>query len=168
MPPAKVAHLHAECPPPPHQVDSVVPTVRWLRVPSHTNIRGNEQGDRLVEEGRINSPLYHVLSLLERAVISLELLSTPIPRRASTVPRSLEINDIITPSHDTPAFHRSTNQRIPPTDAETLPPTCIAFSDCIGLQHSTSTESSEDTASTAFMNRTSLKIRKKSERHWDL
>ena len=124
------------------------PPMRWIRVPSHTNIPGNERADRLAEEGRISSPLFHVLSLPERPVISLELPSTPTPQRAPAVPHSLEMNDIITPSHDTPAFHRSTNQQIPPNDFETLPPTCLDFSHCISLQHSSSTDSSGDTAST--------------------
>ena len=114
-------------------VDSVVPTVRWLRVPSHTNIPGNERVDRLAEEGQISSPMYHVSSLPERPVINLELPSTPTPRRAPAVPRSLEMNDIITPSHDTPALHRSIDQRLSQNDLDTLPPICLDFSDCISL-----------------------------------
>ena len=79
-------------------VDRVSATVKWLRVPSHTDIPGNERAHVLAEEGRVSSPLYHVLSLPDRPVVSLELPSTPTPRRAPAVPRSLELHDVITPS----------------------------------------------------------------------
>ena len=88
-------------------VDRVSATVKWLRVPSHTDIRGNERADVLAEEGRVRSPLYHVLSLPDRPVVSLELPSTPTPRRAPAVPRSLERHDAITPSGDTPSLSRT-------------------------------------------------------------
>ena len=51
--------------------------------------------------------LYHVLSLPDRPVVSLELPSTPTPRRAPAVPRSLELHDVITPSGDTPSLCRN-------------------------------------------------------------
>ena len=79
--------------------------MKWIRVPSHTDIPGNERADVLADEG-ISSPLYHVLSLPDRATVSLELPSTPTPRRASAVPRSLELHDVITPSGDTPSLCR--------------------------------------------------------------
>ena len=34
-------------------VDSITSTVQWLRVPSYTDIPGNEREDRLAEEGRV-------------------------------------------------------------------------------------------------------------------
>ena len=71
--------------------------------PSHIDIPGNERADVLAEEGRVSSPLYQVLSLPDRAVVSLELPSTPTPRQAPAVPRSLELQDVITPSRETPA-----------------------------------------------------------------
>ena len=45
-------------------VDRVSATGQWLRVPitrvpSHTDIPGNERADVLAEEGRVSSPLYH-------------------------------------------------------------------------------------------------------------
>ena len=58
-------------------VDRVSATVKWLRVPSHTDIPGNERADVLAEEDRVSSPLYHVLSLPDRPVVSLELPSSP-------------------------------------------------------------------------------------------
>ena len=61
-------------------VDSVSATVKWLRVPSHTDIAGNETADILAEEGTVSSPLYHVLSLSNRPIINLELPYTPTPR----------------------------------------------------------------------------------------
>ena len=73
-------------------------------MPSHTDIPGNERADVLAEEGRVSSPLYHVLSLPDRPVVCLQLPSTPTPRRAPTVPRSLELHDVITPSGDTPSL----------------------------------------------------------------
>ena len=85
-------------------VDEVSPILRWLRVPSHTDIEGNEKADALAKEGIISSPIYHVLSLPDRPVINLELSFTPTPRRAPAVPRSLDINDFITSSRDTPAL----------------------------------------------------------------
>ena len=66
-------------------VDKVTATVKWIQVPSHTDILGNERADVLVEEGRVSSPLYHVLSLPDRPVVCLELPSTPPregPRRS--------------------------------------------------------------------------------------
>ena len=78
-------------------LDNVHATVRWLRVPSHTNIPGNERADGLAEEGRISSPLYHALSLPNRPVINLDLPSTPTPRRTPADLRSLHIHDVITP-----------------------------------------------------------------------
>ena len=84
-------------------VDKVSATVKWIPVPSHTDIPGNERADVLAEEGRVSSPLYHVLSLPDRPIVSLELPATPTPRRAPAVPRSLELHDVITPSGDTPS-----------------------------------------------------------------
>ena len=81
-------------------IDRVSAPVKWLRVPSHTDILGNERADVLAEEGGVSSPLYHVLSLPDRPAVSLELPSTPTPRRAPAVPRSLELHDLITPSGD--------------------------------------------------------------------
>ena len=57
-------------------VDRVSATVKWLRVPSHTVISGKERADVMAEEGRVSSPLYHVLALPGRPVVSLELPST--------------------------------------------------------------------------------------------
>ena len=88
-------------------VDRVSATVKWLRVPSHTDIPSNERADVLAEEGRVSSPRYHVLSLPDRSVVSLELPSTPTRRRALAVPRSLELHDVITPSGDTPSLCRN-------------------------------------------------------------
>ena len=68
-------------------VDSVTPTIRWLCVPSHTAIPGNERADALAEEGRVSSPLYQVLSLPERNVISLELPSTPTSPEGTCSPQ---------------------------------------------------------------------------------
>ena len=110
------------------RVDTALPTIRWLRVPSHTNIPGNERADGLAEEGRVSSLLYHVLSLPERPVINLELPSTPTPRRAPAVPRSLDINDIITPSRDTPPLYKSLTHS-PCHDIEPILPRCLDFSD---------------------------------------
>ena len=87
-------------------VDKVSATVKWIRVPSHTDIPGNERLDVLAEEGKVSSPLYHVLSLPDMPVVCLELPSTPTPRRAPAVPRSLELHDVITPSGDTPSLCR--------------------------------------------------------------
>ena len=87
-------------------VDRVSATVKWIRVPSHIDISCNERADVLAEEGKVSSPLYHVLSLPDRPVVCLELPSTPTPRRAPTVPRSLELHDVITPSGDTPSLCR--------------------------------------------------------------
>ena len=61
-------------------VDQVSAIVKWLHVPSHTDIPGNEQTDVLAEEGRVSSPLYHIFSLLDRPIFSLELPSTPTPQ----------------------------------------------------------------------------------------
>ena len=58
----------------------------------------------------VSSPLYHVLSLPDRPVVCLELPSTPTPRRAPAVPRSLELHDVITPSGDTPSLCRNIAQ----------------------------------------------------------
>ena len=87
-------------------VDKVSATLKWIRVPSHTGIPGNERADVLAEEGRVSSPLYHVLSLPDRPIVSLELPATPTPRRALAVPRSMELHDVITPSGDTPSLCR--------------------------------------------------------------
>ena len=51
-------------------VDTVSPTLRWLRVPSHTDIPGNERADTLAEEGRVSSPLYLVLSLPDKPILN--------------------------------------------------------------------------------------------------
>ena len=88
-------------------VDRVSATVKWLRVPSHTDIPGNERADVLAEEGRVSSPLCRVLPLPDRLVVSLELPSTPTPRRAPAVPRSFELHNVITPSGDTPSLCRN-------------------------------------------------------------
>ena len=56
----------------------------------------------------------------------MELPSTPTPRRAPAVPRSLEIGDIITPSNDTPALCRSVPIRH--NTAEVLPK-CLDLSE---------------------------------------
>ena len=66
-------------------VDRVSATVEWLRVPSHTDIPGNERVDVLAEEGRVSSPLYHVLSLLDSPVVTFEL---PLPPRQEVPQRS--------------------------------------------------------------------------------
>ena len=108
-------------------VDSITPTVRWLRVTSHTDIPGNERADRLAEEGRVGSPFYHSLSLRERPVIDMDLPFTPTPRHAPAVFRSLDMAGIITPLHNTPAFHRtnqSTENCHDPSDAL---PKCLDF-----------------------------------------
>ena len=62
-----------------HHAASISRLSNFLRVPSHTAIPGNERADALAEEGRVSSPLYQVLSLPERNVISLELPSTLPP-----------------------------------------------------------------------------------------
>ena len=85
-------------------VDRVSATVKWIRVPSHTDIPGNERADVLAEEGRLSSPLYHVLSLPDRPVVCLKLPSNPTPGRAPAVSRSLELHDVITPSSYTPSL----------------------------------------------------------------
>ena len=87
-------------------VDKVSAIVKWVRVPSHTDIPGNERADVLAEEGRVSSPLYHVLSLPDRPIVSLELPATSTLREAPAVPRSLELHDVITPSGDTPSLCR--------------------------------------------------------------
>ena len=109
-------------------VDTALPTIRWLRVPSHTDIPGNERADGLAEEGGVSSPLYHVLSLLEKPVVSLELPATPTPRRAPAVPRSLDINDLIAPSRDTLALCR-TPIHTSCHDTEPILPKCLDFLD---------------------------------------
>ena len=87
-------------------VDGVSATVHCLRVPRYTDIPGNECADALAKEGRFSSPLYHVLYVLERPIVNLELPSTPTPRRAPALPCSVEIGDVITPC-DTPALCRA-------------------------------------------------------------
>ena len=98
-------------------VDQISATVKWIRVPSHTDIPGNERVDVLADEGGVSSPLYHVLSLPDRPTISLELPSTPTPRRAPAVPRSLELHDVITPSGDTPSLCKMHPHEPPDTKA---------------------------------------------------
>ena len=98
-------------------VDQVSATVKWIRVPKHTDIPGNERADVLADEGRVSSPLYHVLSLPDRPTVSLELPSTPTPRRAPAVPRSLELHNVITPSGDTLSLCRMHPHEPQDTDA---------------------------------------------------
>ena len=150
-------------------VDPVVPTVRQLCVPSHTNIPGTHRADQLAEEGRNSSPLYHVLSFPERPVVSLELLSTPIPQRAPAVPHSLEMNDVIAPSHDTPALHRSTARHTPANEPGTMLPKCLNFQ-AVPLHISPPPQSPLRTwpPQSVFMTRTKQKTRRKFGTPWDL
>ena len=113
-------------------VDSITATVRW-QVPSHTDILGNERANVLAEEGRVRSP-YHVLRVPDRPVINLELRSTPTPRRAPAVPRSLEISDIIAPSRDMPAFCRPAETESYRMEMERVS-NCLDFSDHILSQN---------------------------------
>ena len=87
--------------------------IRWT---GGGGVPSNERVDILAEEGRVNSPLYNVLSLLDRPVVSLEVPSTSTPQRAPAVLRSLELQDVINPSRGTPALCRIMPNR--PTDQE--------------------------------------------------
>ena len=95
----------------------------------------------------ISSPLYHALSLPNRPVINLDLPSTPTPRRAPAVPRSLNAHDVITPSGDTPALCRSAHPPRQSTALDVIQPMCLDFSECIAT-HNVVTDSSDDTMST--------------------
>ena len=130
-------------------------TIRWLRVPSHTDIPGNERADGLAEEGRIGSPLYHVLSLPDRPVIDLDLPSTPTPRRAPAVPRSLNINDVIMPSGDTRALCMSAHPPRLSSDLDLVQPMSLDFSECVAAQTVVS-DSSNDTASTVSLHESEI------------
>ena len=87
-------------------IDSATMRLRLIKVPSHTVaiIAGNRHADHLAEVGRFSSPLYQVLSVPERPVISLELPFTPTPRRAQAVPRSVDILELATPQNETPVL----------------------------------------------------------------
>ena len=113
-------------------VDNITPTVRWRWVPSHTDIPGNERADSRAEEGRVSSLLYHVLSLPERSVLKMDLPSTPTPRRAPVVPRSLEIGDVITPLHDTPAFCSTAHGILSHHNTADVLPNCLDFLSLLG------------------------------------
>ena len=101
-------------------IDNATMILRWVKVPSHTTtaIEGNRRADRLAEEGRLSSSLYQVLSVPERAVISIELLFTPTPSQAPAMPRSLEIQEMETPLRDTPTLIPGARKRVHPTQAD--------------------------------------------------
>ena len=98
-------------------IDSATMRLRWIKVPSHTVavIAGNRHADHLAEVGRFSSPLYQVLSVPERPVISLELPFTPTPRRAQAVPRSVDILELATPLNETPVLVPGSHHRTPAT-----------------------------------------------------
>ena len=115
--------------------------------------------DALAEEGRVSSTLYHVLSLPDRPVINVELPCTPTPRRAPTLPHSLEMCDVTTPYRDTPALCRGPAPRLIAQGTDPVSK-CLTFSDLAlspahaahssvhDLHSSSGTHSSMDTAST--------------------
>ena len=123
-------------------VDTMGPTVRWLCVPSRTNIPSNERVGALAEEGTVSPPVYHVPSLTERRVINLELPSTPTPPRAPTVPRSLDIAQVITPCLDSPAL---CGRKIAPHEpkAEHVIPKSLDFSDALSSSSPSGTDSGD-------------------------
>ena len=98
-------------------IDSATMRLRWIKVPSHTIavIEGNRHADHLAEVGRSSSPLYQVLSVPERPVISLELPCTATPRRAKAVPRSVDIPELATPLNETPVLVPSSHHLYPAT-----------------------------------------------------
>ena len=97
------------------------------------------------------------LIIARQPVISLQLLSGPMPRRATAVPRSPEMCDVITPSGDTPALCRSAESE--PIGQQTDPVSKCVNSDQVlsparlvsDSGHSKDTGSSGDTASTASL-----------------
>ena len=40
-----------------HELDSLHRTVKWIKVPFHEGIQGNEEADSLAEDGQLSSPL---------------------------------------------------------------------------------------------------------------
>ena len=74
------------------------------------------------------------------------LLISPQLQRHSEPPRSLEINDIITPSRDTPALRSSADHQSRHLDMDAVVPKCLNFSDV-----SCSTDSTDDTATTVSL-----------------
>jgi ribonuclease HI len=40
------------------ELDCTDHIVEWVKVPSHVQVSGNEEADKLAEEGRRSSPLY--------------------------------------------------------------------------------------------------------------
>ena len=81
-------------------------TVHSIKAPSHNTviILDNHRADQFRERGRASSPFYVILSVLEKPVVSLELLLTPTPRRGAVVPLSMEIMNLETPAARTPAL----------------------------------------------------------------
>ena len=110
-------------------IDSATMRLRWIKVPSHTVavIAGNHHADHLAEVRRFSSPLYHVLSVPERPVISLELPFTPTPRRAQAVPRSVDILELTTPLNETPVLVPGSHHRTPaaPPSIQHTPIRCL-------------------------------------------
>ena len=41
-----------------HFLDNTFQELRWVKVPSHVNVMGNEQANTLANQGRVNNPLY--------------------------------------------------------------------------------------------------------------
>ena len=120
---------------------------------------GNERADSLAEEGRVSSPLCLVLSLPERPVLNLELPSTPTPRRAPAVPRSIEITHVIIPCLESPALS-SPRQMQRNSEHDNIQPKSLEFSAIeVSCSHSGSspsgTISTNDTASTVSIGRSS-------------
>ena len=45
-----------------HELDQPGKTIRWVKVPSHMSVEGNNKADHLADLGRLSSPLHPVLS----------------------------------------------------------------------------------------------------------
>ena len=45
-----------------HELDQPGKTIRWVKVPSHVSVEGNNEADRPADLGRLSSPLHPVLS----------------------------------------------------------------------------------------------------------
>ena len=103
-------------------IDSATMRLRWIKVPGHTIavIASNRHADHLAEVGRSSSPLYQVLSVPERPVISLELPFTPTPRRGQAFPRSVDILELATPLNETPVLVPGSHHRTPATPPSIL------------------------------------------------